>query len=98
MTQFPFPITTEIVDAYQAHVDYISAGQHWLLKNDPDAYTELVLIETIQTTIERAAEKYFRDDEDALEEFLQEFEIQDTTGGVWYDVIEQLVDKEAETE
>lgn len=85
--KFPFPITEEIRNAYQAHVDYVSAGQKWLLKNDPDAYNEQVLLEAIQTAITDAAEEHFGDDLEALEVFLDEIEITGYTGG-WYDILE----------
>jgi hypothetical protein len=84
---FPFSITPEIQAAYQAHIDYISAGEAWLLKNDPDAYNEQVLLEHIQTSIENAAYEHFGDDDDLVCEFLDEFEVQEYQG-VWYELLE----------
>jgi hypothetical protein len=86
---FPFTLTQEIRDAYQAHIDYTSAGQKWLLKNDPDCYNEHALLEEIQTAIQDAAELHFGDNEDALEEFVDEFEVREYQG-VWYEIIEEL--------
>jgi len=84
---FPFTITQEIRDAYQAHIDYISAGTDWLIRNDPEAQQEQVLIEAIQTAIQDSAEQHFGDDEDSLEEFLDEFEVTEYQG-CWYDIVE----------
>ena len=85
--KFPFSITQEIRDAYQAHVDYVSAGQTWLVKNDPDSYNEQRLLEEIQTAIQSAAHDHFGDDEDAEDEFYDEFEV-DELQGEWYNIIE----------
>ena len=63
---FPFAITQQIQDAYQAHQAYISAGTAWLIRNDPDAQEEQVLLEEIVTQIESAAQEHFGDDEDAF--------------------------------
>lgn len=88
--KYPFTLTEEIIDAYQAHVDYTSAGAAWLYKNDRDGQNEMVLIEEIQTAIMEAAEEHFGDDEDALDDFIDLFEVEDSRG-CWYDVIaEQL--------
>lgn len=85
--KFPFPITEEIRRAYQAHCDYISAGEKWLVRNDPKGQNEQVLIEEIQTAIRRAAQDHFGLDEDAEYEFYDEFEILDLGSGVWYEII-----------
>jgi hypothetical protein len=90
--KYPFELTQEILDSYQEHAAYISAGQAWLLRNDPEGQTELVLIEAIQTAIQTAAEQHFGDNDDALEEFLQEFEVDAVSGGVWYDLIEEAAE------
>jgi len=85
---FPFAITEQIQDAYQAHQDYISAGQTWLIRNDPDGQEEQVLLEEIITQIEHAAEAHFGDDEDAYWQFHDEWRLSET-GGEWFEVLEQ---------
>ena len=85
---FPFTITQEIRDTLQAHIDYVSAGQKWLLKNDPDSYNEQALLEEIQDAVRQAAELHFGDDEDALEEFYDEIGLDQIGGGDWYDIIQ----------
>lgn len=87
MTTFPFAITEEIRDAYQAHCDYISAGPNWLVKNDPEGQNEQVLIEAIQTAVQKAAQEHFGDDEDAEYDFYEEFDVDNTNSGEWYDII-----------
>lgn len=86
--KFPFPITEEIREAYQAHCDYISAGQKWLIRNDPEGRNEQVLLEEIQTAIRNAAQDHFGDDEDAEYEFYDEFGVDQLGSGVWYEIIE----------
>ena len=84
---FPFAITEQIRDAYQAHADYISAGQRWLLRNDPDGQAEQVLLEEIITQIETAAQAHFGHDEDAYWQFHDEWRLGET-GGEWFEVVE----------
>lgn len=84
---FPFPITQAIRDAYQAHVDYVSAGQKWLVRNDPEGENEQILLEAIQTAIQTAAQEHFGDDEDAEYEFYDKFGVEELQG-VWYEIIE----------
>lgn len=86
--KFPFPLTDQILDAYQAHVAYISAGQKWLLRNDPEGHHEQVLLEAIQTAIKQAAQAHFGDDEDAEYDFYDEFEMDSLGNGPWYECIE----------
>ena len=90
MTTFPFAITEEIQLAYQAHTDYTSDSD-WLVENDPDGQAEQALIESIQSALLQAAQDHFSDDELAESDFCSEFEVLNTTSGVWYDIIaEQL--------
>ena len=89
---FPFKITEQILDAYQAHCDYISAGQKWLLRNDPEGQNEQQLLEEIISEIESVAEDHFGDDEDAYWEFHDEVGLDQTHGGEWYDIIETEVE------
>jgi len=84
---FPFAITQQIQDAYQAHQAYISAGTAWLIRNDPDGQEEQVLLEEIVTQIESAAQEHFGDDEDAYWEFHDEWRLGETSGE-WFEVLE----------
>ena len=86
---FPFAITQDIQDAYQAHQDYTSAGQAWLVRNDPEGQNEQVLLEEIITQIQSAAQEHFGDDEDAYWQFHDEWQL-DATGGEWFEVLEEL--------
>ena len=89
---FPFNITEQIIDAYQAHQDYISKGQKWLIRNDPEGQTEQVLLEEIITMIQSAAEDYFGDDEDECYQFYDEVGLEDISGGEWYDAISEILE------
>lgn len=82
---FPFPLTEDIRDAFQAHLDYISAGQTWLVRNDPEGQQEQRLIEDLQDAIRDAAQQHFGDDEDAEQEFEDEMELDESFSGRWYD-------------
>jgi hypothetical protein len=84
---FPFAITPDIREAYQAHQDYISAGQRWLLRNDPDGQNEQVLLEEIITQIEHAAAAHFGDDEDAYWQFHDAVGLDQMSSGDWYDTV-----------
>jgi hypothetical protein len=83
---FPFTITQEIRDAYDDHQAYCSAGQAWLIRNDPDGYNEQELIEAIHDLLIEAAQEYFGDDEDSYEEFYEEC-FTDTS--VWWEMLEE---------
>jgi hypothetical protein len=84
---FPFAITQEIRDAYEGHQAYCSAGQAWLIRNDPEGQNEQELLEEISTQIQSAAEQHFGDDEDAYWEFYDEWRL-GATGGKWFEVLE----------
>ena len=89
---FPFKITDEILDAYQAHEAYISAGAAWLIRNDPEGQEEQVLLEEIVTQIEKAAREHFGQDEygddtDAYYEFCDDVGLDQIGSGDWYDIV-----------
>lgn len=89
---FPFKITEQILDAYQAHQAYTSAGQKWLLRNDPECQNEVALLEEIVTQIEAAAREHFGQDEDgddtdAYYEFCDDVGLAQVTSGEWYDIV-----------
>jgi hypothetical protein len=87
---FPFAITNEIREANKAHTDYVSAGHEWLLKNDPECQHETIFLDRIVTAIERAAHDHFGDDEDAYEEFCEEYQLRDGDASVWYDIVQNV--------
>ena len=97
---FPFKITNEILDAYQAHEAYTSAGQAWLIRNDPDGQNEQALLEEIVSLIEAAARDHFGlddegDDTDAYYEFCDDVGLDQVCSGDWYDTVGAELDRDA---
>lgn len=89
--KFPFTLTEQIRDAYFAHADYVSAGQRWLLRNDPEGQHERLLLDLLRTAIEQAAQEHFGDDERAYWDFWDEFLLDEYTGD-WYDELESRLE------
>ena len=83
---FPFPITQHIRDAYDDHQAYCSAGQAWLIRNDPEGQNEEQLIQAILDLLEEQAELYFGEDEDAYDQFREEHF---TETGIWWEMLEE---------
>ena len=89
MNTLPFAITEEIRNAYQEHNDYTNLGSNFLVKIDPEGQNEMMLLEAIQTAIHKAAQDHFGDDEDAEYDFYDKFNIDNPSGGEWYDIIKE---------
>ena len=45
-------ISENTVDAFEGHAAFCSAGQAWLIRNDPEAYKEQELIELVKEALE----------------------------------------------
>ena len=86
---FPFEITQEIRDAYDDHAAYCSAGQAWLIRNDPEGQNEQELITAVHDLLTAVAQDHFGSDEDAYEEFYEEC-LGDST--VWWEMLQEQLD------
>jgi hypothetical protein len=86
---FPFEITQEIRDAHDDHAAYCSAGQAWLIRNDPDGQTEQELIDTVHDLLTAVAQDHFGLDEDAYEEFYEEC-LSDST--IWWEMLQEQLE------
>lgn len=87
---FPFTITEEIRHAWQEYQNYISAGSQWLQTYDSSGEQTQLRLDAIQQALHAAAEQHFGNDEDAYDEFSEDYSTTDD----WFDILEEIFDKE----
>ena len=67
-------ISENTVDAFEGHAAFCSAGQAWLIRNDPEAYKEQELIELVKEALKADFEAAISGlTEDEQDEFSDEF-------------------------
>jgi len=84
-------ISQETVDAFEEHSAYCSAGTDWLVRNDPKAYKEQELIESVKDAIkadfEVAISGLTEEEKDNAEE-----EFFDLTEDDWWDDLAEAIE------
>jgi len=84
-------ISQETVDAFEEHSAYCSAGTDWLVRNDPKAYKEQELIESVKDAIKAdfdvAISGLTEEEKDNAEE-----EFFDLTEDDWWDDLAEAIE------
>ena len=83
-------ISENTVDAFEGHAAFCSAGQAWLIRNDPEAYKEQELIELVKEALEAdfqaAISGLTADEQDEFSDEFSDLRVDDW----WYDLADAI--------